>query len=114
MFGRVLLRDIHDISAVVSALRNLERITREFAQPRLRREREIRDLYAGVVVVELARHIPARARQHRRDGVTQRSLTAMAHMQRTGRIRTHELHDDGLAGPTVCLAIGVALIEHAL
>ena len=69
------------------------------------------DLHARVVVIELAVHIPALGPEQIADGVAQRRLAAMTHMQRPGRIRRDKLHQHT---PTVRRPIAkpVALRQH--
>ena len=59
--------------------------------------REILDLHAGVVVVELARDIPAGPLEQRRDSVAERGLPAVTDVQRASWIRGHELDVHWLA-----------------
>ena len=73
MLVDVALRDLADVLAVIAALGNLERARRasSCARAPARCSAEVLDLRAGVVVVELARHLPAgpleqRARSRRR------------------------------------------------
>ena len=54
-------------------------------------QRQLVDLRAGVVVVELARHRVALRLEQRRDRVAERRLAAVADVQRPGRIRRNEL-----------------------
>ena len=68
------------------------------ARARLHRERELLDLRAGVVVVELARDLVALRLEQRRDRVAERRLAAVADVQRAGRIGRDELDLHLLAG----------------
>ena len=54
------------------------------ARARLHREREVVDLRAGVVVVELARHLVAARFEDRGERVADRRLPAVADVQRPG------------------------------
>jgi arginyl-tRNA synthetase len=74
----VPLRDLGDVRAVIAALGNVERRAAELAHPRLRALREVLDLDAGVVVVELARDLPPRPLEQRRDRVAERGLSPVA------------------------------------
>ena len=51
-----------------------------------------RDLHAGVVVVKLARHTRALRFEQATHRVTERSLAAMANVQRAGRVGRDELN----------------------
>ena len=87
-----------DVLAVIPALGNLERRRRRArARAPATLAREILDLHAGVVVVELARHLPAGPLEQRADRVAERGLAAVADVQRAGGIRAHELDDHRLA-----------------
>ena len=58
------------------------------------------DLHARIVVIELAVHLPALGGVEAADGVAQRRLATMAHVQRAGGVGRHELDHQGwpLAG----------------
>jgi hypothetical protein len=49
------------------------------------------DLHAGVVVIKLAVHLPALGLEQVANGVAQRGLAAMAHVQRAGGVGRDEL-----------------------
>ena len=72
----------------------------ELPHARLHAQREIDDLRAGVVVVELSRDAPAGRAEQRADRVAERGLSAVADVQRSGRIRRDEfdVHGALLAG----------------
>jgi hypothetical protein len=89
---------------VITALRDDERLARALAQTRLHALREIRDLHAGVVVVELTRDGPALRAEQRGNRVTKRGLTPMAHMKRARRVRRDELDVRGLSLSAVAVA----------
>src|SRR5207302_4839511 len=57
--GEVALRDLADVLPVISALRQRGRLPALLADPGLHAARQIRDLHAAIVVVELPRHPPA-------------------------------------------------------
>ena len=61
------------------------------ARARLHRQREVLDLHAGVVVVELAADLVALRLQQRGERVAERRLPAVADVQRAGRIGRDEL-----------------------
>ena len=65
----VLRRDLGDVFAVVAPLGNRERPRAQLGDARLDAAREIRDLRAGVVVIEFPRHIPAGPFEQAGDGV---------------------------------------------
>src|SRR5690606_39536584 len=83
--------------AVVAALGDYHRVAGELLQAGLHGEREVRDLHAGVVVVELALHLPALRGEQRGDRVAERGLAAVAYVQRARGIRRDELDDHRLA-----------------
>ena len=95
----VLPRDLADVLAVVAVLGHLGALARGLPDARLHREREVHDLVAGVVVVELARDRVALPFEERGDHVAQRRLAAVAHVQRPGGIGGHELHHELLPAP---------------
>jgi hypothetical protein len=64
---------------------------------------EVLDLHAGIVVVELALHVPAVGGHHARDAVADHAGAAVADMQRAGRVGRHVFHAHRLA-----VAAGVA------
>src|SRR6478752_5798028 len=71
------------------------------------------DLLTGVVVVELARYVATLPFEQRGDRVAERRLPPVADVQRTGRIRRHELDDDALAGARVAPAEAIAGGQHS-
>ena len=108
MLRHVSLGDLGDVRAVIAALGNLQRSAGELAHSRLRAQRQVVDLHAGVVVVELTRHAPARPLEQRRNGVAKRRLPTVAHVQWAGGICADELHDDRLIRTDLLSAILVA------
>ena len=71
---------------------------------RLHRLGQIFDLHTGIVVIELALHIPAVGGQHAGDAITNHPGTAVAHVQRTGGVGGHVFHADRLARTGVIAA----------
>ena len=100
VFVDVALCEISNVLAVIAALGERDLLSAELAHARLDAQREIRDLRAGVVVIELSRHPPAGRAEQRADRVAERSLSAVANVQRPRWIRRYEFHVDGalLAG----------------
>ena len=92
--------DIGDVLAVVGGFRPAGRARHQSTATRLHRHRQIGDLHPGVVVVELAGHRMAAGIEQRRQGVAQRTLAAMADVQRAGGVGRYELdqHGAGAAG----------------
>ena len=111
-FGQVALRDLADVLAVIAVLGKRGRVAQQLLRARAHRDREILDLLAGVVVVELARHRVALRLEQRRDRVAQRRLPAVADVQRPRRIRRDELDHHALAGVRRRPAERVALGQH--
>ena len=54
-------------------------------------------MHARVVVIKLAVHIPALAGVQIANGVAQRRLAGVAHVQGAGRVGRHKLHQEALA-----------------
>src|SRR3989441_2358288 len=112
MRGDVALGDVPDVLTVVAALRERRRPAAQLLDPRLHAARQAQNLRAAVVVVELARHAPARPLEQRRDRVAQGRLAAMADVQRTGGIGGDELDVRGPAPPSVAPAVPLAGGQH--
>ena len=66
----------------------------QLVEPRLHARREIVDLHAGVVVIELARHLPAGDFEERGNRIAERRLTTVTDVQGTRRICGDELDVD--------------------
>src|SRR5438067_2534020 len=103
--------DLADVLAVVAVGRELGRETEALAHARLHREREVVDLVAGVVVVELARDLKAARFEQRRDRVAERGLPPVPDVQGAGRVRRHELDHDALAARALGAPVASALGE---
>ena len=110
----VALGDVPDVLAVIAALRKHCRAAAQFLDPRLYAAREAQDLAAPVVVVELARHAPTGPLEQRRDCVAQGRLTAVADVQRTGRVGRDELDVHGPTLPHIASPVALASREHRL
>ena len=80
---------------------------------RLHRDGQVGDLHAGIVVVELAFHVPAAGIEQAAQAVADDGIAAVAHVQRAGRIGGDEFHAHGLAGAVGIAAVGVALGQDA-
>ena len=106
-------RDVLDVVAAIAVGGPGRRLRLDAARARLHRQREVGDLHAGVVVVELAHDAPAVRVEHARDRVADRRGAAVADVQRTGRIGGDELDAGGAPGAGVAAPVGGALLEHA-
>ena len=105
MLGDVALRDLADVLALVALLGDLSGEATRLANSRLHAARQIQDLTAAVVVVELAAHLPAGPLEQRRDGVAERGLAAVADVQRARGVRGHELDVDLLMPADVAFPV---------
>ena len=81
-----ILCDVEDISALVTVFRKFERLILEFVASRLNTDGQIMNLVAGVVVIKLPGDSPALAFEQARQNVTQRTLSCMTQMKRSGRV----------------------------
>ena len=81
--GEIALRELADVFAAVPVLGKRRVLAEELLRARAHRDREILDLLAGVVVVELARHVGALPLEQARERVAERRLTAVADVQRS-------------------------------
>src|SRR5262249_36644959 len=89
--GRIGAGDVLDVVAAVAGGGPAAIVRVDAAAARLHRQREIVDLRAGIVVVELALDVPAGRRQQAGEAVADRRRTAVADVQRAGRVRRDEL-----------------------
>ena len=89
--------DVGDVLAVVGVFRpgGVARLVTH--QPGLGGARQGGDLHPGVVVIELAVHLPALGLHQVAHGVAQRRLPAVAHVQRARGVGRDELHHHLLA-----------------
>jgi len=76
---------------------------------RLHRDGQVVDLHAGIVVVELALHVPAAGVEQAAEAIADRRVAAVAHVQRAGGVGRDEFHAHRAAGATGVAAVGVAL-----
>src|SRR5690606_18125568 len=113
----VVAGDVGDVVALVAVGRVVGRIRRDAARARLHADREVVDLVAGVVVVELAGDLVAAGVVEAADRVAQRGLARVAHVQRAGGIGRDELDHD-LFAVARAAAVGPALFadgrQHGL
>ena len=84
--GDEVTRNVGNVVAVVSRLGPGRVAWLEAFGTRLRAGRQGVDLHAGVVVIKLAKHVPALAGKKLANRVAQRSLAAVAHVQRAGGV----------------------------
>ncbi len=111
--GQVGLGDVADVVATVAVFRPAFAVRGQAERARLHRAGEVLDLHAGVVVVELALHVPAVGIEHARQAVADGGGAAVADVQRAGRIGRHILDTDVVAVATQVAPVIVALLEHA-
>ncbi len=111
--AKVHLGDVLDVLAVITTLGNREGLAGSLSNSSLDAEREVRNLRAGIVVVELAADAVAGPLEQRRNGVAQGSLAAMPHVQGTSGIGRDELNVDPDATSVVGPAIVCALRQDA-
>src|SRR5690606_3782241 len=100
-----------DVVAAVAVLRPRRIIGRLAQRARLHRPGQVVDLRAGVVVVELAAHVPAVGREHARDAVADHRGAAVADVQRAGGVGADVLDAGGAAGARIVAAVGLAQFE---
>src|SRR5690606_23911363 len=111
-------RDVGDVVAAVAVLRPAVVAGTDAARPRLDRLRQVLDLDAGVVVVELAPDVPAVGLEHAGDAVADHRRAAVADVQRPRRIGRHVFDAGHAAAAAVVAAVvraaGVDLAQLAL
>ncbi|MNQ66437.1 hypothetical protein D3C85_809290 [compost metagenome] len=103
--------DVGDVVALVAVGGPVGGFGRQAAGAGLHADGQVMDLVAGVVVVELARDIPAAGVVQAAQGVAQRGLAGVAHVQRAGGIGRDELDQDLLAAARGAAERG-ALLGH--
>ena len=104
--------DVGDVVAAVAILRPAGVVGADAARARLHRLRQVLDLHAGVVVVELALHVPAVGIEHARDAVADHRRAAVADVQRAGGVG-RDVFDAGHAARAAGVAAeGFALRVH--
>ena len=106
------LGDIGDVVAAIAVFRPAGVVGLQALGARLRRLRKILDLHAGIVVVELALHVPAVGVEHARDAVADGRGAAVADVQRAGGVGGHVFHAGGATAAAGVAAVGVALGVH--
>ena len=111
--SRIALRELADVVAAIAVLRKRGVLAQDLLGARAHRDREVLDLLARVVVVELARDREALRREQAADRVAERGIAAVPDVQGPGRIGRDELDHDPLARMRVRRAERVALGEHA-
>ena len=109
--GQVVVGDVLDVVAVVGRLRPAGIARLEALQPCLGGGGQRGDLHPGVVVIKLARDRPALGVEQVADGVAQRALAAVAHVQRAGRVGRDELHHH-LAAMQRAAPVGLTHLQH--
>ena len=109
----IVARDLANVFALVAVGGKRDIETLRFAQARLHRQREVGDLRAGVVVIELATHRVSLRLQQPRQRVADGGAATVTDVQRTGGIGRNEFdHDRGAStGPVVTELVGFG--EHA-
>ena len=107
-----IARDVDDVVAAVARFRKLHRLAQQFARARLHRQREVGDLHAGVVVIELARHLPALRREQVGERIAERGLARVAKVQRPGRVGRNKLDHHAVAGMRGRRAEALALAQR--
>ena len=68
-------------------------------------------MYACIVVVVLAPHVPTIGLQQASEAVTDGGSAAMTHVQWTSRVGRYVLHADGLAATAAITSVYIALVE---
>src|SRR5206468_8799917 len=101
MGREVALGDLANVLAVITPFGDFRAAPAQLGDPGLHAMREVRDLPAAVVVVELARHPPTSPFEQRRDRVTEGGLTAVTDVEGPGGIRRNELDVDRATLPHV-------------
>ena len=97
LLGQEVGCDVANIVASIAVCRPFRRVGFDAAHTRLHREREIVDLGAGIVVVELARDHKALQFQQGSKRVAERRLTTVPHMQGACRVGRDEFDQNRLA-----------------
>ena len=108
----ISLRELANVFAAIPVFGKRRVLAQDLLRARAHRHREILDLLARVVVVELARHLRPLPFEQRGDGITQRGLPAVADVERAGRVRGHELDHDAFTVAHVAAAEALASGEN--
>ena len=114
LFRHVAARHIHDVVAAIAGLRPGRIVRRDALAAQLHRQRQVVDLHTRIVVVELARHIPARRMQHIAQAIAHRRAASVADMQRPGRVGRDELHAHLAPAADMHMAVARARLQHAV
>jgi len=96
-FREEALRQLANVIAVIAVLGERDALAHELLRACSHRDREVLDLLAGVVVVELARDRVALRLEQRRNRIAEGRLPSMAEVKRPGRVRRDEFDHDALA-----------------
>ena len=109
----IALRQLADVFAAVALLGKRAVLAEQLLRAGAHRYREILDLLAGVVVVELARDLRSLPLEQPRERVAKRGLASVPDMQRAGRIGRDELDHHALAAPRFAAPVAVGCGENA-
>ena len=90
--GQKVVGNVLDVVAVVGGFGPVGIAGLDALRAQLHGSGEGVDLHARVVVIELARDLPALRGQQVADGVAQRGLPPVAHVQRAGGVGADEFH----------------------
>jgi hypothetical protein len=108
---QIALRQFANVVAAVAVFRQRRMLAQQELRAHPHRDREILDLLAGIVVVELAGHRGALPLDEPGQRIAQCALAAMADVQRARRIRRDEFDHHALAGACIAAAESLALGE---
>ena len=111
---QISLGDIRDVIAAIARFRPGRMVRRDAHAAQLHRARQVIDLHTRIVVVKLARHIPARRMQHVAQTIAHRRAAPVPDMQRSGRVRRDELHAHLAPRAEVDMPIARARLQHAV
>ena len=108
----VVAGDRNDVFAVIGAFGQFDFLALQFARAKLHRFRQIEDLHAGVVVVELARDAPALRLEDVGEHVAQGGLTGVAEMKRARGVGGDVFEQNAFAAVRLVAAVEHAFTEH--
>jgi hypothetical protein len=111
--GHISLRDIRDIVAAITFFRPGWMIRRDALAAQLHRARQVVDLHTGIVIVKLARHIPARRVQHVAQAIAHCRAAAMPDMQRSSRVCRNEFHPHLATRSEMNVAVSHTSLQYA-
>ncbi len=109
----VVACDFADVLALIAVGGEWRRNAARLTNTRLHRQREIVDLRAGIVVVELAMNFEALCLDQARDRVAYCCASSVADVQRTGGIGRDKLHDHFFRLTLVSTPVAIAFGEDA-